>query len=100
MNPEIASSNAPNGSDAKQGFKVTHPFHPLFDKTFDLLHMQLTWGENRVFFLDAAGDLDSMPACWTDIYAADPFVVMAQGRSFFRAKDLDQLVHLIREVKS
>ncbi|MBF0585009.1 MAG: hypothetical protein HQL80_12365 [Magnetococcales bacterium] len=78
---------------------MTHPFHPLSGKTFDLLHFRQNWGEKRVYYLDASENLASIPACWTDICADDPFIVMARGRSFFKATDLEQLTRLVREIE-
>ena len=48
-----------------------------------------------MFFHDEAGRLRKIPACWTDAVAEDPFVVVAAGRSAFRAADLLKLAELI-----
>jgi len=53
------------------------------------------WGEERVYFHDAAGRLKSVPARWTSLIEADPFVVMSAGRSMFRASDLLALADLL-----
>ena len=50
--------------------------------------VRLTWGEDRVFFLDDAGTQRSLPLAWTDAREVDPFVVVAAGRSAFRVADL------------
>lgn len=54
-----------------------------------------TWGEDRVYFHDDAGDLKRMPAAWTS--AADPnaFETVSAGRAHFRTEDLLQLTMLI-----
>jgi hypothetical protein len=39
--------------------------------------------------------LRKIPACWTDVVAEDPFVVVAAGRSAFRVADLLTLADLI-----
>jgi hypothetical protein len=39
--------------------------------------------------------LRKIPAGWTDVVAADPFVVVAAGRSAFRVVDLITLADLI-----
>ena len=41
-----------------------------------------------------------MPAGWTSVEAEDPFVVVAAGRSWFRASDLIELASLVREQRS
>jgi Family of unknown function (DUF5372) len=46
------------------------------------------WGEDRVWFHDKNGRLQSVPANWTDVAEVDPFVVVAAGRSLFRITDL------------
>jgi hypothetical protein len=74
---------------------VTHPFHPLSGQEFDFVVHRRNWGEDRVYFLDGAGELRSLPASWTDAVAADPFVVIAAGRSPWRVVDLLALAELI-----
>jgi hypothetical protein len=54
------------------------------------------WGENRVFFYNENARLIALPASWTDFVSPDPFVVLAAGRSLFRAEDLFELVEQIR----
>ena len=48
-----------------------------------------------VYFEDDAGHLQSIPAKWTDVIAADPFVVIAAGRALFRPDDLIEVTRLI-----
>ena len=58
------------------------------------------WGEYRVFFHDEKERLIALPAAWTDVVPPDPFVLLANGRSPFRAEDLWELVQLLRRVRS
>jgi hypothetical protein len=58
------------------------------------------WGEHRVFFYDAKGQMASIPASWTSVVGEDPFVVVAAGRAHFRPEELLQLVDLIQALKS
>lgn len=44
--------------------------------------------------------LRSLPASWTDVDDADPFVVLARGRTPFRTADLISLVDLVRELSA
>jgi len=74
---------------------VTHPFHPLAGREFDLVVRKKNWAEDRVFFFGDDSQLRSLPAGWTDIDPADPFVVVAAGRSLFRVEDLVALASLI-----
>jgi hypothetical protein len=40
----------------------------------------------------------SLPAGWTDVEGADPFLVIAAGRAHFRAADLLALADLLRKL--
>jgi hypothetical protein len=67
---------------------VTHPFHPLAGRDFEFIEHRQNWGEDRVCMRDENGSLFSLPAGWTDAAAADPFVVIADGRCPFTTDDL------------
>jgi len=54
-----------------------------------------SWGEERVYFYDEAGELKALPARWTDVGALDPFVVLAAGRAYFRPQDLLALADML-----
>jgi hypothetical protein len=79
---------------------VTHPFHPLFGRRFEFVARRRNWGEDRVYYHDEQGELGSLPTGWTDAADADPFVVMAAGRSLFRIADLLELADLVEQVRS
>jgi len=53
------------------------------------------WGEERVYFHNDSGQLVSLPARWTSVIEADPFVQVSAGRSLFRMEDLLVLARLI-----
>jgi len=74
---------------------VTHPFHPLAGRDFEFVVYRQNWGEDRVHLHDENGQLFSLPAGWTDIAAADPFVVVADGRCPFTVEGLLWLADLI-----
>lgn len=80
-----------------QFFKVTHPFHPLFGKVFELVDRRRTWGEDRVYFHDAAGKLCRMSAQWTSAAEVDLFVLTSAGRSSLRVSDLLELVRVVEQ---
>jgi len=84
-------STAASAPAAARVVRITHPFHPLHGQAFELVGRRLAWGEDRVHFYDAQGRLRLVPASWTDVGAADPFVVRAAGRCPFRARDLVEL---------
>jgi len=65
-------STTPCPDDRYRRVRVTHRFHPLFG----LVARRQNWGEDRVHLHDENGVLFSLPAGWTDVAAADPFVVI------------------------
>jgi Family of unknown function (DUF5372) len=54
------------------------------------------WGEDRAWFHDNNGRLQSVPTSWTDAVAVDAFMVVPAGRSLFRVVDLLELAHRIQ----
>jgi hypothetical protein len=75
--------------------RVTHPFHPLVGQEFEFVKRRRNWRLDRVYFHDGAGELVSLPAEWTDAVAADPFLVVAAGRSPFHVEGLLELSELV-----
>jgi hypothetical protein len=75
--------------------RVTHCFHPWFEREFVFVALRQTWGEDRVFFLDEEGTQRSLPVAWTDAAEPDAFVMLAAGRSALRIEDLLCLADLI-----
>ena len=78
---------------------MTHPFHPLHGKRFELLTYRKTWGEDRVFFQEA-GRLRALPAGWTDAVEPPVFVTLAAGRAHFRPDDLLRLAELVHGARA
>ena len=74
---------------------MTHRFHPLSGQSFEFVKRLQAWQSDLVYLVDAAGELVSVPAAWTDVVAPDPFVVVAAGRAAFRAADLAELADLV-----
>ena len=74
---------------------MTHPFHPLAGRGFEFVAYRQNWGEDRVHLHDENGQLFSLPAAWTDVAAADPFVVVAAGRCAFTTDGLLGVADLI-----
>ena len=79
--------------------RITHPFHPLVGREIDVVERRCNWGEDRIFYRDPDGYLLSLPARWTSVEAEDPFVVVAAGRSRFRAVDLIDLAALVLKLR-
>jgi hypothetical protein len=75
---------------------VTHPFHPLLGREYDLVEYRHFWSEDWVAYLGEAGERRFLPARWTSAVAEDPAVVVSAGRSHFRVADLIELAKLVR----
>jgi hypothetical protein len=71
----------------------------LAGQVYELVEHRRSWAEDRVWFLDGAGELASLPVAWTDLAAADPFVVVAKGRCPFRLADLLELEKLVEGLR-
>ena len=93
-------STAPDPDDRYQRVQVTHRFHPLSGCDFEFVVHRRNWGEDRVYCRDADGELFSLPAAWTDVAPADPFVVVAAGRAPFRTADLLKLADEVARLRS
>lgn len=79
----------------KRRFTVTHLFHPLYQRQFELLSYRKSWGRQFIDFQDKNGKTGAIPLAWTDADQADPFLTISQGRSVFRVAELLRLVELI-----
>ena len=89
-----------DGSDSSRRFRVVHPFHPLTGREFELVSYAHTWGEHRVFFRVPGEDrVRAMPANWKDVEGMDPYLVLSEGRSWFRVEDLVVLAGLIQKLR-
>ena len=74
---------------------MTHPFHPLRGREFELIHTKLCWGIERVYYMGEGGVLTHIPVGWTSEAVEDPFVEVAAGRSAFRVEDLLALADML-----
>jgi hypothetical protein len=97
--PWPKSSTTPIRDVKAKSFLVTHPYHPLHGRQFDLVNYTFCWGETRVYYYDDRNRLRSMPASWTSVGAIDPFLQVSAGRSPFRVADLLEMSRMIREIK-
>ena len=79
-------------------FRITHPFHPLCGRQFELVELRSNWGEERVYYQEANGRLKSLPACWTSVCAPEPVVALGAGRTHFRVIDLLELHTRLQEI--
>lgn len=81
-------------------FTVSHPFHPLSGRQFELVGYAHSWGEHRVFFrMSGEERVRSMPARWTDVEGVDPTIAIGEGRTHFRVDDLIALARILRSIE-
>jgi len=90
-------SDAPDGEDLSglARVRVTHPFHPWAGRELEFVKRRRNWRADRVYVRDAAGELVSLPAEWTDAVPEDPFVVVAGGRAPFHLDGLLSVAELV-----
>lgn len=67
-------------------------------REFILTTYRQNWQENRVYFYNDQGDLDSILAQWTSVFPEDPLVCLSSDKSLFRAPDLLELADFIQGV--
>jgi len=79
---------------------VTHPYHPLFEHTLEVVAQSKEYGEERVYYRDQNGRTRFLPVRWTSLAAPDPFVLTAAGRAYFRLEDLIRLAEQMRELRA
>ena len=65
-----------------------------------LRNQRQNWGEERVMYIDAQGQLRSMLASRTSLGCTDLFTQASAGRSWWRPDDLVRLVALVGELQS
>ena len=88
-------STAPLGCVEGRNFRVTHLFHPLHGREFDLVEVRSVQGVGWVHYTGDDGVLRSIRQAFTSAAAVDPFVGVAAGRSAFRVSDLLALAALL-----
>lgn len=77
---------------------MTHPFHPLAGQRLEFVKRRKNWSVDRVYVYDPVGELVSLPVEWTDVEVADPFLVVAAGRSPFHITSLLELADLLDQL--
>ena len=74
---------------------MTHPFHPLYGREFELIEITSTTGMGLVQYTADGGTLCTIRQAFTSAAAVDPFARVAAGRSAFRVSDLLELAALL-----
>jgi hypothetical protein len=70
---------------------ITHPFHPLRGRSFELIKVAANRHGGRVWVVGADGGRLPFPRAWTDLADIDPWQQAAAGRTPFRLDDLVQV---------
>jgi hypothetical protein len=92
------SSTALDDDGAARALRVTHPFHPLFGRKFEVVTYRKNWGDERVYVRGPGDRLLSLPVAWTDMAEISAFVMIAAGRSLFRFEELLELSRLLEQL--
>jgi hypothetical protein len=80
-------------------FEVIHPFHPLYRQQLDEVGRTRRWGDERVWFRTASGDLRAIPLRFTNLAAPDPYMQWGGGKSCHRVADLIELRRLMDSLR-
>jgi len=91
-------SIAPNSTEECRRVRITHPFHPLKGRQFDLVEHRCIYAESYVYFQDDCGQLREIPSSWTDFVKGDAFVEAAAGRSPLHATCMLELADLVERL--
>ena len=62
-----------------------------------MIDCQRRWGQWRLYYFAADGQMAYVPAAWTDAGPKDPFVEQAQGRAVARVEDLLELAKMANQ---
>lgn len=79
--------------------RITHPFHILYGREYELVEITDAWGERRASYLDEQDILRFIPVQWTDLAALDPEVELSAGEVHFLKTDLLDLSALLEQLK-
>ena len=91
--------DAPYSYNGIHKFRVTHPFHPLYGREYEIIKYKRIQGRDRVFFHQKDGSIGSLPLAWCDLRPLDPYLDIEGKHSPFRVEDLLKLSDIIKEVK-
>ena len=86
-------------ANSRKKFKVTHPFIPQYKNEYEFIDRRLSWGQDRVVYLDKNGDFATIPTSWTDVAEPDMFSIQSKGRCNFKYADLVELARLVKYLK-
>ncbi|MBK6971448.1 MAG: transposase [Sterolibacteriaceae bacterium] len=78
---------------------MTHAFHPRRGERITAATRKKTWGDDRIMYYDARGQLVSVLTSWTSLHELDSFMAASAGRSWLRVDDLLRLSALIAALK-
>jgi hypothetical protein len=91
---------APPDDHLSGKFRVVHRFHPLYQEQLEEVGRTGRWGEQRVWYRTASGDLRTIPLRFTSLTAPDPYVEWGRGTSYHRVAELLELRRLMDELQA
>src|SRR6266702_3161789 len=80
-------------------FRVIHPFHPLYQQQLEEVGRTRRWGDERVWFRTASGDLRTIPIRFTSMAAPDAYLQWGGGKSWHRVAELIELRRLLDRLR-
>ena len=90
-----AQQTAPSDARLSGQFRVIHPFHPLYQQQLEEVGRTGRWGDQRVWFRTARGDLRTIPLRFTSLAPPDPYLEWGEGKSCHRVAELLELRRLM-----
>ena len=94
----ISTENADSSSPSLQFVRVTHPFHPLFERQLACVGKRYNRYGERLLLQDDGATVWSVPPQWTDLVGPDPEIVIGRGRALLRTVDLMELASLVKRL--
>jgi hypothetical protein len=80
--------------------RITHPFHPFADRQLVCIGERYNRYGKRLLLRVDDDTICSVPPQWTDMAAAEPDIVMGQGRTLLRFVDLMELAQFVERLAS
>jgi hypothetical protein len=78
--------------------RITHPFHPGYGQSLEVLRRERRWGEDHVVYLAATGHTAWLPAAWTSLAGSTQRCSPDGEAAQFRVDDLIELAELVARV--
>jgi hypothetical protein len=94
----LSAQNAQKHSNILGCVTITHPFHPLFGKSFNILKVKEVNGM-RIYSLRIENGVLSVPESWTERHF-QPNIESISDNLPFKAQDLKELALFLRSIRN